>query len=121
MGWAKKRGAASHPGMVVATLHVGTRLYEQRMNRCGKTNCRVCGPRESESDRRPGHGPYWYLCVTRGSKWVRVYIGRELDTQRFVGKDGQVDWGQIRALRKEREERRCRHKAETDGSNLNTN
>jgi hypothetical protein len=49
-----------------------------------------------------GHGPYWYLIVPGGYRPTRVYIGKTLDTQRYVRDDGEVDWAAIKAMKKER-------------------
>lgn len=61
------------------------RIYELRRNSCGKRNCRTCRGRDAR------HGPYWYLCVPYGGKWRRIYIGKDLDTTKYIGQDGKVD------------------------------
>jgi len=65
------------------------RVYERSIVDCGKANCSRCN---SPAGRRPSHGPYWYLCATHGGAWRRVYLGRILDTSRFIAPDGSVDW-----------------------------
>jgi len=79
---------------VLATLRQGGRTYEQRLNDCGKANCRKCG---GDGARQASHGPYWYLCVLLRHKWVRIYLGKELDTARFVDATGEVDWEAVKA------------------------
>lgn len=80
----------------VNAFSIGSRHYEQRYNDCGKKNCRKCG---GSGPRRPSHGPYWYLCVLAKGAWRRIYLGKELDTTRFVGEDGKVDWQQVKEKR----------------------
>jgi hypothetical protein len=65
--------------------------YEQRLNCCHKPLCRSCFV---HGKWIPSHGPYWYLCLPLGRKWVRVYLGKHLDTNRFRGKDGKIDYSQ---------------------------
>jgi hypothetical protein len=79
-------------GMTIQTLEVGDRLYEQRMNRCGKRICRICYPPGGSGDGVPGHGPYWYMCLQVKGKFRRFYIGKTLDTAKYVGADGRVDF-----------------------------
>jgi hypothetical protein len=63
--------------------------YEQRLNCCHKVACHSC----FVSDRWiPSHGPYWYMCLPLGRKWIRVYLGKHLDTSRFRGPDGKIDY-----------------------------
>jgi len=76
-------------------LRVGLRTYELRYNRCHKKTCTVCYGRQFDYAGPPGHGPYWYLCFTHGSKWVRLYIGKILDTKKFIADDGGIDWDQV--------------------------
>jgi len=65
--------------------------YEQRFNCCHKTGCRSC----LRSGRWiASHGPYWYLCLPLGRKWIRVYLGKHLDTNRFRGPNGKIDYQQ---------------------------
>lgn len=77
---------------LVQNLCVGIRTYELRFVDCGRSNCTRCTQVEG---RRPSHGPYWYLCVTRGKRWRRVYIGKDLHTDKFISPDGSIDWGAI--------------------------
>ena len=66
------------------------RVYESRLVLCGKRNCTKCFPPGGMP--RPSHGPYWYLCGQRRGRWSRLYLGRQLDTQKFVAADGSIDW-----------------------------
>lgn len=77
--------------VIGAFVHSG-RHYEQRLVDCGKIACTKCG---GDGARHPSHGPYWYLCVSRGKRWTRLYIGKELDTRKFIGPDGSVDWSRV--------------------------
>lgn len=94
------QGSPSMPAMIVKTIVVGIRTYECRYNRCGKKNCRVCYHRSPEYCGPPGHGPYWYLCITQKGRWRRLYIGKELDTAKFIKPDGAVDWTWYKMRRK---------------------
>lgn len=81
------RSAGPDPGTgkaVVESFKFQDRVYELRLNSCGKQNCRTC------SGREPRHGPYWYLCVPWGGKWRRIYLGKDLDTTKYIGPDGKV-------------------------------
>lgn len=78
---------------VTAAFRAQGRSYEQRRVNCGKPNCGKCNP--PGGDSRPSHGPYWYLCVRRNHRWRRVYLGKELDTQKYIDNDGNVDFDQI--------------------------
>jgi hypothetical protein len=77
--------------MTIQTVDVEGRHYENRLNRCGKPNCTICYPPGGSADGAPGHGPYWYLTVMMKGKFHRFYIGKTLDTRKFVGPDGTVD------------------------------
>lgn len=90
---------------VVTTFREGRRTYERRYVDCGKDNCRRC---TTPTGRVASHGPYWYLCFLRKGKWFRVYLGKVLDTSRYVTKAGDIDWDAIR--------KRKRTKAGDDGS-----
>lgn len=90
------KGQESNDAMVVQRVAVGVRHYELRYNRCGKESCTVCYHRQADYAGRPGHGPYWYLSVARGRKWVRLYIGKELDTVKYIGGDGEIDWSLVK-------------------------
>ena len=81
----------------VTRFREGPRVYERRYVDCGKANCSKCS---SDHGRYPSHGPYWYLCATFEGKWIRIYLGRDLDSFKFVLPDGNVDWKQIDAGRK---------------------
>jgi hypothetical protein len=74
----------------------GGRTYESRLNDCGNLKCRRCG---GAGPRHPSHGPYWYLCVCINSKWVRIYLGKQLDTARFVDQVGGIDWEAVKQFR----------------------
>jgi len=78
--------------MIVDTVETGGRTYELRMNRCGKRACSSCSAALNPPGRRLGHGPYWYLVAYAGSKVVRLYIGKELDTTLYVRPGGGIDW-----------------------------
>lgn len=69
---------------VVESFRFHERIYELRRNSCGKSNCTVC------DGSRPAHGPYWYMCVSLKGRWRRVYLGKQLDTTKFVDKDGNL-------------------------------
>lgn len=77
---------------VRANFKVGGRVYEQRWVRCGKQKCWCSGERR---DGHFGHGPYWYLCGMRKSRWTRVYLGKDVDTRRFAAPDGSIDWDEV--------------------------
>lgn len=70
---------------VVESFRFHGRIYELRRNSCGKSNCTVC------DGNRPAHGPYWYVCISRRGRWRRVYIGKELDTSKFVNAAGVLE------------------------------
>jgi len=102
-----RQGEPSANAMVLQVVHVGDRTYEHRLNRCGKRNCTICYPPDGSGPVRPGHGPYWYLCLPWRKKWLRIYIGKNLDTARFALPDGSTDWGAIKAYKSDRS--RARH------------
>lgn len=70
---------------VVESFRFHGRIYELRKNSCGKKNCTVC------DGSRPAHGPYWYVCISRHGRWRRVYIGKDLDTAKFVNDQGLLE------------------------------
>ena len=81
------RIAGPDPGKgkaVVESFKFKGRVYELRLNSCGKQNCHTC------LGNIPKHGPYWYLCVPWGGKWRRIYIGKDLDTTKYIEPDGKV-------------------------------
>lgn len=82
---------------VVTVFREGRRTYERRYVDCGKTNCRRC---TTAAGRIASHGPYWYLCFARRGKWYRVYLGKILDTSRFITSAGDIDWNAIRNRRR---------------------
>jgi len=88
--------------MVVQRLEIGIRTYENRYTLCHRPNCTVCYGRQEDYVGPPGHGPYWYLCVTTGRRWTRIYIGKVLDTNRFILPDGSIDWPQVKTRRQAR-------------------
>ena len=98
----KNQGDPSDERMVTDTLKVGNRIYEQRMNRCGKTNCSACNLATRKPGERLGHGPYWYLCVTLNRRWRRIYIGKVPNTQLYIAPEGGVDWAGIKAMKADR-------------------
>ena len=77
---------------VVESFSFHDRIYELRRNSCGKSNCTVC------EGTRPAHGPYWYMCVSLKGRWRRVYLGKDLDTSKFVDADGNLHLPPRRAL-----------------------
>lgn len=77
--------------------------YEQRANTCGKQNCKRCFPDTGPVIAHPG---YWYMCFPHKGKWVRLYLGKTLDTKRFRQSDGEVDWPAIAAHRAEQKTKR---------------
>lgn len=84
--------AASNRTVVSGSFTHRGRHYEQRYVDCGKVNCQRCG---GAGARHASHGPYWYLCVPRGRRWTRIYIGKELDTTKYIGPGGSVDWSKL--------------------------
>lgn len=112
-----EQGEKSDGRMIVQTLRVGSRSYEQRWNRCGKANCSTCNGASREANKVPGHGPYWYLVVSMGRKVLRVYIGKILNTEVYVMPNGDLDFGQIRLLRAERLDRKAKKLREGGGGN----
>ncbi|MBA7705383.1 hypothetical protein ES703_114211 [subsurface metagenome] len=79
----------------VQGLRIGCRYYELRLVDCGKKTCRACN---TPDGRHPSHGPYWYMRATRpgsGRKRPSIYLGKELDTARFVMKDGSINWDAV--------------------------
>ena len=88
-----QKGAPSADSMVIQSLRCHNRLYELRYNRCGKKTCwctrtahhpTFIGP--------PGHGPYWYLIISSNHRCRRLYVGKELDTSKHIGHEGQILW-----------------------------
>ncbi len=80
---------------VVESFRFQNRIYELRRNSCGKKNCATC------DGVRPAHGPYWYLCVSCRRRWTRIYLGKDLDTRKFVNEDGTIAHPAGRTLRPE--------------------
>lgn len=72
--------------------------YESKLVDCGKSACRRCNPGGA---RCPSHGPYWYLCYTYQARTCRVYLGKDLDTARFRGPDGELDLDLVRAAHRQ--------------------
>jgi len=85
-----------HDPATLTIFKQGGRTYESRLNDCGKINCQKCG---GDGTRAPSHGPYWYLCVNMRGKWVRIYLGKELDTKKYVTPEGQIDWEALKEFR----------------------
>lgn len=85
----KKSASAETTAVQASFVHEG-RTYESRLVNCGKRNCSYCHPPDLLP--RPTHGPYWYLCGTRNGRWSRIYLGKNLDTSRYVNDDGSIDW-----------------------------
>lgn len=61
---------------LVSRFKDGHLTYEQRFVDCGNPKCSKCG---EPGQRRPSHGPYWYLCAPVKGLWVRLYVGKVLD------------------------------------------
>jgi hypothetical protein len=91
--------STSHPRMVIDRIDIGLRTYELKYTLCHRRNCATCYGRQPEYDGPPGHGPYWYMCVPHGRLWTRIYIGKELDTHKYVLADGTIDWAAVKARR----------------------
>lgn len=88
------------PGSTPATVHIlhsRGATYELRLVCCNKVNCSKC---YQDGRMRPTHGPYWYLCYTNKGKTARAYLGKDLDTARFRGPDGDISIALIRQRRK---------------------
>lgn len=88
---------SSHTSAVAESFYVNGRRYISRFADCGKENCKRCG---GAGVRRASHGPYWYLCVTIDGRWVQIYLGKNLDTTRFVTAQGNIDTAAIAAWRR---------------------
>lgn len=82
---------------LVCSFRQGARSYELGRTDCGKSNCSGCS---LPMGRKASHGPYWYLCAVRDGKWKRVYLGREIDSTKWILPDGQVDWAAIDAKKR---------------------
>jgi len=81
---------------LVQSIAIDGRRYQERMTRCGKSNCSRCYHLNRSFY---GHGPYWYMMVKIDRSWRRVYIGKILDTTKFVDADGRPDLSAIAAAR----------------------
>lgn len=92
----------------VTTFKEGDRTYERKYVDCGKDNCSYCN---TDLGRIPSHGPYWYLCVPKNGVWYRIYLGKELDTKRFVRDNGTIDWPAVKARRRKKLEGKHNTKA----------
>jgi len=102
---AKKIPEPGKSPATVQILHLGMRTYELKYVYCGKKNCGKCN---RASGRYPSHGPYWYLCFFQNGKWHRIYLGKNLDTRKFICADGSINWQQLQ------ERRRKKHQAKPD-------
>ena len=91
---------------IVRSVPLKTRRYELRYVECGKPNCRPCTRVNPNSPIPPGHGPYWYLIVTTQGTKRSIYIGKELDTMKFITPEGWIDWDAIKARDRARRDRR---------------
>ena len=106
MSIARRFRPSSPTPMLVRSLPVGLRTYEQRYTRCHKPSCSVCQSQSGPIKGTIGHGPYWYLCFRHGKGWTRIYLGKNLDTAKFVLPDGSIDFALILARRADRAARR---------------
>lgn len=77
---------------LVQRVDTGGHVYELRRVDCGKPNCSFCN---LPGGRRASHGPYWYHVARRGHKWLRLYIGKTLNTGKFLTPDGKIDWNKV--------------------------
>lgn len=77
---------------LVQSVPMGNRIYELQFVDCGKTACSRCN---TPDGRKGSHGPYWYMCFSLGKKWRRVYIGKNLKTDRYILPDGRLDLATI--------------------------
>ena len=84
--------------------------YEQRWVRCSKGNCSRCQGNAGEQGHPLGHGPYWYIVHFVHGRVRRVYIGKVLDTSRFRGVDGRINWAAVYARKRANEEARGRRR-----------
>ena len=82
--------------MVAQRIQAVNRVYELRYVRCGRLNCHTCFNRGVSYCGPPGHGPYWYLCATRKGRTVQIYIGKILDTSKYMTPEGDIDWAAYR-------------------------
>jgi len=92
-----------HTSAVVESFWVHNHRYISRYADCGKPNCKRCG---ATGPRNASHGPYWYLCFTdEHGRWQQIYLGKTVDTSRFVTSQGNLDLAAIRAWRSRRRDR----------------
>jgi len=88
------------PRMISQRIDAVNRTYELRYVRCGKTTCHTCYNRGANFAGPPGHGPYWYLCATRKGRTVQMYVGKTLDTAKWMTPAGEIDWAAYNARSK---------------------
>ena len=67
------------------------------MTTCGKPNCRKCA---TQNEGVKGHGPYWYMCISMNGRWVRLYLGKILDTSRYRFPNGIIDWPWVKSKKR---------------------
>lgn len=85
-----RQGVPSANSMVLNRIQTNGHTYELRQNRCGKRRCSVCYGTKALAAGRPGHGPYWYLVLQTARGVRRIYIGKALDTGRYIMPDGSI-------------------------------
>ena len=102
----EKEPRMSSPKMIAQRIQAVGRTYELRHVRCGRQNCSTCYHRGLNYAGPPGHGPYWYLCTTRGSRTVQMYVGKILDTAKWMTADGSIDWAAYKN-RTKKEKKSC--------------
>jgi len=91
---------------VVQTVRGRLGRYDLIYTMCCRKNCKTCYGETRAVDLPMGHGPYWYLTVQVRGVPRRLYIGKVLDTTKYMGPDGRVDWPAIVAAKKARSEAR---------------
>ena len=80
----------------VQRVVVGDRVYVLRYVSCRSARCKRCVG-------GPAHGPYWYMLVHGFGRRLTVYIGRNLDTTKYVTDGGNFDamrWADDRARKR---------------------
>jgi len=81
-----------HSATVSQRLRSRGYTYELLWVNCGKPACRSCNGESRAVDLPRGHGPYWYLLAPCRGRPRRLYIGKNLDTSKFINPDGSICW-----------------------------